>query len=185
VEQSVAASVDMKPDGKAASLARSAFSEYHAALHEFLTKRLRSAQDASDAMQEVFLRLLRLERGDLVRNPQAYLYGIASHVIREFRVRARRERHLRDLKAIELRAQQARPLAPDEAADNLGTENQLEQALAKLSPAELRILVYDRCDGLSHEEIARKMGLSAHTVKKYFFRALALLRTQLDQDEGT
>lgn len=173
--------MNIKPEEQPANLAENAFRNYHRVLHDFLLRRLSSAQDASDAMQEVFLRLLRLERGDLVRNPQAYLYGIASHVVREYRVRARRARVSFDSPVAEHRAEHPQQLQPDELAESIGVERQLERALAQLSPLELKILVYDRRDGLSQEEIAHRLGLSVHTVKKYFFRALALVRTSLHQ----
>jgi RNA polymerase sigma factor (sigma-70 family) len=184
LERIVAAEVDIKSDGQLTHLAEDAFRSYHRALHEFLVRRLTRTQDASDAVQEVFLRLLRLERSELVRNPQAYLYGIASHVVREYRDRARRERVTYDSPAVEHRAEHPRLLSTDELAESLGVERQIEKALAQLSPMELRILLYDRRDGLTHEEIAKTMGLSVHTVKKYFFRALALVRTSLQQQES-
>ena len=45
-----------------------------------------------DAAQEVFLRLLRYDRGELVENPQAYLFKVATNVAAEWSIRARRER---------------------------------------------------------------------------------------------
>jgi RNA polymerase sigma-70 factor (ECF subfamily) len=177
--------VSIKSEKQEASLAGSAFDDYHRSLHKFLLRRLSNSADASDAVQEVFLRLLRVERSDLVRSPQAYLYGIASHVVREFQMRTRRERVTFDSQVATQRSENPRQFAADELAENLGLERQLEAALARLSSAELRILIYDRRDGLSLEEIAQKMGLSVHTVKKYLFRALALVRTILNEHERT
>src|SRR5687768_12253075 len=52
-------------------------------LRRFLAARVRNAVDAADLVQEVFLRLLRVERHDLIRNPESYLLTIASHVIHQ------------------------------------------------------------------------------------------------------
>lgn len=70
-----------------------AWQQYGGWLHRYLTRCLRhhDTQCARDLAQEVYLRLLRVEKGEPVRDYQAYLYRIASHVVYEFKLRARRE----------------------------------------------------------------------------------------------
>src|SRR4051812_23874099 len=56
------------------------------ALHRFLASRLRSALvEVPDLVQEVFLRFLRVNRRESVKSPEAYLFGIARHVLHEHR----------------------------------------------------------------------------------------------------
>lgn len=157
-------------------LAGNAYEHYGNQLHQFLMRRLPCAQDAGDLMQEIFLRLLRLRRRELIRNPQAYLYGIASRVIRDYRLRMKSEKILFDSEIAQQRAEYPEHLAPDALPDGLSLERQLEQALKLLSPVHLQIFLLDRCSGLSQTEIAEKLGLSPHTVKKYAVQALALVR---------
>src|ERR1700735_1237266 len=52
-------------------------------LRRFLAARLRNTSDTADLAQEVFLRLLRVERFEQIRSPEAYLLTIASHVIHQ------------------------------------------------------------------------------------------------------
>src|SRR5437879_13477288 len=64
-----------------------------AALHgrqllRFFVSRLRSSGDAQDLAQEVYLRLLRLDRPDLIRSPEAYLFTIAANIAREHALRS-------------------------------------------------------------------------------------------------
>src|SRR5271154_7368567 len=80
----------------ASMLAGTAFRDYAGDLHRFLARGVAHAQDADDLAQEVFARLLRVRDADLVRNPLAYLLGIATHVVREFRQRKQHERVLFD-----------------------------------------------------------------------------------------
>src|SRR5271168_4491731 len=80
----------------ASHLASTAFRDHAAELQRFLARRVGHAQDADDLAQEVFARLLRVRDADLVRNPLAYLLGIATHVVREFRQRKQHERVLYD-----------------------------------------------------------------------------------------
>jgi len=51
-------------------------------------RRLRNAAaDTPDLMQEVYLRLLRVDDQDAIRNPQAYLFTVASHVLHQHALR--------------------------------------------------------------------------------------------------
>ena len=52
----------------------------------------------------------------------------------------------------------------------LDIQQQLNRALAQLSPLCPTIVVMKKRDGLSIEEIAHELNLSIHTVKKYLTR---------------
>src|SRR5579862_8442386 len=56
-------------------------------LVRFIAKRLRSAADARDLAHEAYVRLLRVKRGDLIRDPRAYLYRIAANILYEFELK--------------------------------------------------------------------------------------------------
>jgi RNA polymerase sigma-70 factor (ECF subfamily) len=169
---------DHKPDADTARLAGSAFSRYAAELHRFLLRRLRRPEDADDLAQEVFLRLLRRENAELVRKPQAYLFGIAAHVVREFRMYTEREqeRLTFDSQELEHAAEHPPDPAPDELAEQLNFECALTRALDLLPPTHRAVLLLVKRDGLSHEEAARLTHLSVHTVEKYIVEARARLR---------
>ena len=51
----------------------------------FLRGRVRASLDIEDLAQETYLRLLRARDLSEVRNPQAYLLRVASHVVTEWR----------------------------------------------------------------------------------------------------
>src|SRR5262245_54461658 len=71
-----------------ARLTGSVFHKYAPALHRFLLRRFRRPQEVDDMAQEVFARLMRVESAEFVRKPASYLFGIATNVVREFRIRA-------------------------------------------------------------------------------------------------
>jgi hypothetical protein len=56
-------------------------------LLRFLGRRVRTSVDIEDLAQETYLRLLRARDLGSVRNPQAYLLTVASHVVSEWRDR--------------------------------------------------------------------------------------------------
>ena len=53
-------------------------------LVRFIARRLRSVADARDVAHEAYVRLLRVKRKDLIRDPQAYLFRIAVNILYEF-----------------------------------------------------------------------------------------------------
>lgn len=169
--------------GRAASFAGAAFEKYQKELHRFLVRRLRDRQDAADLAQEVYLRLVRVENTDWVRKPQAYVYGVASHVVSEYRMRSEKESVTFDSQAVERVAEHPSQMAPDELADQLALERQLERVLGKLPPTHLAVLLLHKRDGLSYEEVAQKLDLSVHTVQKYLFQAKAQIRTAWENEE--
>jgi RNA polymerase sigma-19 factor, ECF subfamily len=154
----------------------SAFEQYHAGLHRFLMRRLRSTQNAQDLAQETYLRLLRMDRHDLVRKPQAYLYRIASNLVYEFKLRERNAPVCFDSEELERAAESPAVPATADASEDLGLSQQLEILLEQLPPLYRAVFVLRKRDGMSYPEIARTLDISVHTVKKYLARAVAQCR---------
>ncbi len=158
------------------TVAGSACEQYHAELHRFLMRRLQSAQHAQDLAQEAYLRLLRVERAELVRQPRAYLYRIAVNLISEFRLRAQREPIVFDSDALAQAAEHVADTPADEG-DRAADAQQIELLLEQLPPLYRAIFVLRKRDGLSYPEIAQQLDISVHTVKKYLARAVAKCRS--------
>jgi RNA polymerase sigma-70 factor (ECF subfamily) len=154
----------------------SAFEQYHAGLHRFLMRRLRSTQNAQDLAQETYLRLLRMDRHELVRKPQAYLYRIASNLVYEFKLRERNEPVCFDSEELERAAESSMAAATADASDDLNVSQQLETLLVQLPPLYRAVFVLRKRDGMSYPEIAHTLDISVHTVKKYLARAVAQCR---------
>jgi RNA polymerase sigma-70 factor (ECF subfamily) len=160
---------------KTESLASFVVGQYGRELQRYFLRCLRHPQNARDLEQEVYLRLLRVEDAQQIHSPKSYVYRIAAHVIFEFRERARREQVVFDSDVVSDAAQSA--ANPDPAADEqVSSEQQLETLLALLPPMTRAILLLKKREGLSREEIAEKLGISPHTVKKHLLSAMVILR---------
>lgn len=155
--------------------------QFRAELHRFLVRRLRGDQDAGDLAQEVYLRLLRLEQGELVRQPLAYVYTIASHVAHQFRMRTVQSPVTFDSEAVEVAAEDPEQALPDQLAEQLSAERQVDILLRDLPKMHRAVLVLCKRDGMSYEEIAAKLGISVHTVKKYLYEAKARMAASLKE----
>jgi RNA polymerase sigma factor (sigma-70 family) len=151
-------------------------------LRRFLAIRLRNAAaDAPDLMQEVFLRILRIEHYETIRNPQAYLYTIASHVLQQHALRQAQA------PSLSASAEQAFELASIDEIDP-ATEVETEQAfhaigasLKAVSPRAYATLILSRCHGMPLHDIGLRLGVSRAQVKKYLAKALIHVREHLSQ----
>lgn len=157
------------------SFATSTFGRYRRELHRYLMRRLRRPQDVDDLAQEVYLRLITISDEKSIEKPLAYLYGVASHVLADHMF-AIKERCCIDWNEDADDWMESYVL-PDDMADRLNLQQQIDKALAQLPPTHASVLLAHKRDGLSYEECAEKLGLSIHTVEKYVTQAKARIRT--------
>jgi RNA polymerase sigma factor (sigma-70 family) len=158
-------------------------------LTKFFVSRLPDSSEALDLVQEVYLRLLRLQAPDLIRCPEAYLFTIAANLVREHGLkRSTRPVHIaiddtpaEDLTAdVELFA----AAAPEDAVLQAERVRKLEHMLRQLSPKARATLIWHRRDGQTYEEIAERLGISRNMVKKYLAQALAHCRKSVEAEQG-
>ncbi len=157
----------------------SVFRKYAPALHRYIAQRVRRPGDAPDLTQEIFERFLQLPQREEVRNPQAYLYSIASHLVIEWHEREERALVACDSEAMQLAADSPENASPDNLAEQVGIEQDLSYALSRLPPMQRAVLLLAKREGMTHEEIARRTGLLASTVTNYVSEACARVKVLL------
>ena len=154
------------------------FREWRLPLKRFLMRRRAgSAADIDDIAQEVFLRLLRYNRAELVDSPQAYLYKIAANVSAEWSSHSsRRMPHdsawLTDL---------ADALQPDSEFDRQSRFAQIESAINLLPGRPREIIRLHFSEDLTREQIAVRLKVSEKVVKRDLAKAYAMLRVSLEE----
>jgi RNA polymerase sigma-70 factor (ECF subfamily) len=142
----------------------------------------RSADFAKDVAQEVFLWVWK-ERQQItaVENIRAYLYGATRNfILRKLKRATVEENYKRSLVHPGAYIMQAQA-TPEMNARLKELQQLIEAGIRKLPPQQQRAFRLSREQGLSHEAIAREMGLSGHTVKDYIVKALAFLRKYIAQ----
>ena len=72
------------------------FAEHGGALQAFLSRRVRRQPDAAELAQEVYVRMLRVPDLAAIRDPGAYLYTVASNLVRDHARRQRPDRMVLD-----------------------------------------------------------------------------------------
>lgn len=134
-------------------------------VYGLLCRLVGQSADASDLMQETWLRAVRhlgLFRGQSAF--RTWLTGIALNCYREWR-----RKHARDLPAAGAGAH----VAPGSAADDIAA---IGLALAGLSPEHREVLVLHDIEGYTHDEIAAVLEIEAGISKSRLSRARRTFR---------
>jgi RNA polymerase sigma-19 factor, ECF subfamily len=146
---------------------------YDRELRGFLLRRLRDQREFSeDIRQEIYLRMLRFTDTDLVKEPRAYLYRVARNVLHDRQLLWARERATFDSSADGVMDQ---GITEDEST-RVDKARDVERIVAQLPPLYRAVLLLRTTKGLSYGEIAKELGISVHTVKKYLRLALVECR---------
>ncbi len=137
---------------------------------------LRDADEAQDAMQEVFLSVLEdPTRFQGRSSPATYLFGVATHLcLNRVRNRAARDERWQESVA------QALHERPPDPGDGVAARELACAILAEADPETAAMAVYHFVDGLTQGEIAALVGLSRVMVNRRLqrFRGLALRRAE-------
>lgn len=161
------------------------FDEHDSGLRGFFRRRRVHRDDADDLVQEVYARLLRSTGGDSgeVRDPEAYLYTVAANLQREHAVREKASTvQMRDISDYE------NMLTCGDHPEALLVRDErrrlVKRMLEQLPDSTRDVLILQHRDGLSYKEIAEKLGISIHMVKKHVVTGMARCRLAASGKEG-
>lgn len=153
------------------------FRQWRGPLRKFLLGRgTVPVADLEDVAQEVFLRLMRYERTELIEHPQAYLYKMASNVAAEWALRGR---YIRAREPEWLAGLAGEEQAEDHAS-HIELQDEIERALMSLTPQQREILKLQFYGGLGRKEIAAQLNVTERSVKRAQVKGYEKLRAQLD-----
>ncbi len=155
------------------------FAQWRTPLRKFLSaKGAVQSADLDDVAQEVFLRLMRYDKVDIVEHPQAYLYKMASNVAAEWAIRTRNRRphHPKWLENL------ADESSPDDDVARAQTHAELMRALSHLTARQREILKLRFVENLTAAEAAERLAISQRIVKRQMVKSYAKLRDCLRAD---
>jgi RNA polymerase sigma factor (sigma-70 family) len=155
------------------------FTEHGRVLQAFLFRRVRRQPDSADLAQEVYLRMLRVTDIETIRNPESYLFTVASNLVKEHGRRGQKERHALDVQDPLVHEQLFTTPSFGGDLDQEQRTERLREVLQQLPPKCRAAVVLQYWHHQSYEEIAQQLGISTHMVKKYLSQALVHCRRRM------
>jgi RNA polymerase sigma-70 factor (ECF subfamily) len=152
-------------------------------LLRFFTSRTRDHAEAEEIVQEIYLRLGRT--AGPIGDPVGYLHRIGLNLVidrtRERQRRTKRESDWTDSTTSRIGDE----YVDDQPSAFTMLEAQqrsakIDQAIAGLPPGAGRVFRMHRIDGLSHAEVAGRLGISRKGVEKHMATALRHLAKEID-----
>lgn len=163
----------------AGKLVTGLFAELRDELVRYLAFRVRDRVLVDDLEQEVYLRLLRLDQVNLIRNPRSYVFRVAASVIADHG----RRNHGPTLDDPHGDGRAEPGAGPFEELEWRQRLELVQRVLAQLPERCRRALILNRRDGWTYDEIAHELGVSRSMVKKYLKKALVLCRRALGDED--
>jgi RNA polymerase sigma-70 factor (ECF subfamily) len=150
-------------------------------LSAFAYRSVQSRDTAAELVQDVFYRIWRGHaRWEVEGSLKAYLYRATRNRVLDFLRHEKIERRWAERSVREHADEVARSHAPeDEAMETRDRVAALERALDNLPERRRLVFVLRWRDGLSHQEIADRMGVTVKTVENQLTRAIQALRERL------
>lgn len=142
-------------------------------LRALLRRHTGSLELAEDALQETWLRLAGLKaQSGVIHDRQAFILRIAGNIAIDLARREKRHssRCINDDVLLEALAD-SYP-SPETFAIDRDQLRQLTRALMQLPAKPRAALLMNRCDGMSHRDIAVRLGVSESMVARYLAQAL-------------
>lgn len=169
----------VRPDGlDAASATHALYTEFGAQVKAYCLGKLRSLEEAEDAVQTTFLNVFRaLQGGTVPRAEQAWLFTIAHNVCGARAASSGARLRLEAPSSFEV-------LQETVAAPSAGSSEELiglEGALAAMPENQRRAFLLREWQGLSYREIAQELDVTQTAVEMLIFRARRSLARTLEQ----
>jgi RNA polymerase sigma-19 factor, ECF subfamily len=162
---------------------RTIFDHYRDNIYSFALKVLRHEAMAEETVQDVFLKIWINRAGlSAIRNFADFLFIVArNHTFNSLR-RLARERKISSVGPEDL---QIEGVSAEATVLQRDYDRVLQQAVALLPPQQKLVYTLSRQHGLSREEIAEQMNISAGTVKAHMGQALRSIRTYFKTHENS
>lgn len=145
-----------------------------------LKRRLGDSPDLEDLAQEVYLRLLRVERPDLIRDPRSYIYRVALNVAEEWRRRAAQASDHSEAPLSGLEADDD----PVDSASRQEVHAAMRRGIEGLSPSARTAILLHVAKDMTYDRVAEHMGVRRRAVKRYIANGYAALRDSLEPSRG-
>jgi RNA polymerase sigma factor (sigma-70 family) len=165
------------------SPASEVYDRYSGRIYNFAFRFLRNAEASQDAVQEVFVKMMRHANqfnGDAKLS--TWLFSITANWCRDYLRKA--DNKAKEPAEVLVSLPSSSEDAPDRNLERRQNELLVRRALETLTTEQREAILLSRYQGLSYAEIAQIAGCSEGAVKTRVFRAMETLKRTLTGEES-
>lgn len=167
------------PEGHPLDLA--VLERYYRELLNYFARQLKDRDGAADVVQEAYARVLGVQQaGQAIREPRALLYRTARNIV----IDQQRHQAVSETDGPDALDELPAPSAqqPEQAYAAHQRARQLVDVIEALPPRCREAFVLHKFEGLSHAEVAERMGISRNMVERHVMLAVLACRKHRDAD---
>ena len=155
------------------------YERYCKRLYGFVFRYIKQEVDAEEIVQEVFIKIWESRKTiDSYSSFESFIFTIAyNSTISLLRKRVTEKKYLEQIK---YRQQINNSEDIINEIHYKEMNERVKSLLNQLTPRQKEIFILSREEGLSHEEIAKKLNISSNTVKNHLVSALAYIKSHID-----
>ncbi|MCF6215497.1 MAG: sigma-70 family RNA polymerase sigma factor [Emcibacter sp.] len=154
------------------------YKDYNDSLVRYLTIRLRCRTDAVDVAQEAYIRLIRRDNMDEIDCIKSFLFRTATNI--SIDLQRQRARHVKNFSKSTMLFGKIDEITPERTLNAQQTLVTLKKAVEDLSPKCREAFIMYKFKNMELVDIAKKMGLSVSSIRKYIARALAFCIREIE-----
>jgi RNA polymerase sigma-70 factor (ECF subfamily) len=150
---------------------------YYRELVRFLSAKLGDRQVAADVAHDAYLRVMERAGQEKIASPRAFLYRTALNLV----IDEHRRNALRRTENLDVLDQDEQFFSPSPHR-SLAQDQRLEllqRALDELPPMCRDAFLLRKLEGLSHDEIAKRLSISQSLVEKHIVNAMKHCRVRM------
>jgi RNA polymerase sigma-70 factor, ECF subfamily len=157
------------------------YKKYSRRLYGFVFRYIKQDADTEEVVQEVFIKIWQSrENINIYSSFESFLFTIAHNAtVNLLKKRATEQKYVEHVKSLQ-RIEETYELTDEIQYKELNQK--FQGLLNELTPRQKEIFQLSREEGLSNEEISKKLGISVQTVKNHLVTTLSFFKTKLDND---
>jgi RNA polymerase sigma-70 factor (family 1) len=159
------------------------YDKYHKQLYALAYRYLKSREMTEDAVQQIFVNFWvnRLKINENLNIKSLLFTSLKNHTLNVIR-----DNHKAIEKNYEILVESITDVEGGEGADlledSIEMTDQIEKAVATLSPQRRQIFYLKIMEGCSNQQIAEKLGISVNTVKVQYYHVLKEIREYVSKN---
>ncbi len=155
------------------------FDTHYHNVYVFFLKRLGSPEDAEDASQETFMRVMRRNGTVKLDFPAGYIWRTAQNLVKEIKRTKAVSSKWVSSRTMDLDEQISQTPTPEEAMKFQKMNDNILNVLNRLPTRCREVFILHRFKGLSHKQIAEQLNISPKTVENHMVNALLFFHKHL------